>query len=119
MKKVKKTNVVNTRGGFIISRVGKGFIFSVLFSLLSYQALAVGDPSTALSSMLSPIQKVFNTAITIMYAVAAVAGLIGAITLYQKWNSGDPNTGKLVGAWIGAAVFLALAATFLKSMFIS
>jgi uncharacterized membrane protein YeaQ/YmgE (transglycosylase-associated protein family) len=101
------------------ARMKKRLPFVALFSVMSYPALAVGDASSALSAMLDPVRKVFTTAINVMYAVAAVAGLIGAITLYQKWNSGDPNTGKLVGAWIGAAVFLALAATFLRTMFIS
>lgn len=89
-----------------------------LMALTSYQAMAIpGDVNSALSGMTSKIKNIFETATTVMYAIAAIAGIIGAITLYQKWNTGDPNTNKLVGAWFGAAIFLGLAATFLKAVF--
>lgn len=30
-----------------------------------------------------------------MYAVGAILGLIGAVKVYEKWNSGDHDTGKV------------------------
>jgi hypothetical protein len=98
---------------------GKRLGLATLFLLAAgYSASAQGSSvSSALKSVKTEVASVFTAAADIMYAVAALAGLIGAVLLYQKWNSGDPNTGKLVGAWIGFAVFIALAATFLKAVF--
>jgi uncharacterized membrane protein YeaQ/YmgE (transglycosylase-associated protein family) len=90
----------------------------LIAALTSDRAVAAGDVNAALNKVASSLKPIFDTAATVMYLVAAVAGLIGAVMLYQKWNSGDPNTGKLVGAWFGAAIFLTLAATFLKAVFL-
>jgi len=79
----------------------------------------VSKAKSALNTVTTDLQGIFDVVTKVMYAVAAIAGLIGAITIYQKWNSGDPNTNKLVGAWFGAALFLAVVATFLKAMFMS
>jgi uncharacterized membrane protein YeaQ/YmgE (transglycosylase-associated protein family) len=102
----------------VLNRVDKWLVCSVLFSLTCYNVWAAGDVTKALNSLTSGVTNIFEAATKVMYAVAAIAGIIGAIILYQKWNSGDPNTGKLVGAWIGAAVFLGLVATFLRTMFL-
>ncbi|MGL4364636.1 MAG: DUF4134 family protein [Bacteroidales bacterium] len=86
-------------------------------TVLSTQA-QISKAKSSLTTVTSDLSGLFDTAVKVMYACAAIAGLIGAITLYQKWNSGDPNTSKLVGAWFGAALFLAISATFLKTMFL-
>jgi hypothetical protein len=106
MKKVKKI------------KMERKFALAMLFCLAaSSNVLAQVDPSAALKTIKTSVANVFTAAADIMYVVAALAGLIGAVLLYQKWNTGDPNTGKLVGSWIGSAIFVALAATFLKAMF--
>ena len=40
-----------------------------------------------------------------MYAVGALLGLIGAVKVYQKWNAGDQDTGKLQPPGLVAAFF--------------
>jgi hypothetical protein len=99
-----------------ITKVITAGLFAVSVSPVWAQ---ISKAKTALNSVSTDLQGIFDTVTKIMYAVAAIAGLIGAITIYQKWNSGDPNTNKLVGAWFGAALFLAVVATFLKAMFVS
>lgn len=47
-----------------------------------------------------------------------ICGLIGAIRVYSKFSSGDPDTGKTAGSWFGACVFLIVAATVLRSFFL-
>ena len=51
-------------------------------------------------------------------AAGALCGLIGAIRVYSKFSSGDPDTGKTAGSWFGACVFLIVAATVLRSFFL-
>ena len=53
-----------------------------------------------------------------IYAAGALCGLIGAIKVYSKFSSGDPDTGKVAGSWFGACVFLIVAATVLRAFFL-
>jgi hypothetical protein len=52
-----------------------------------------------------------------MYAIGAIVGLIGAVKVYQKWNSGDQDTSKVAAAWFGSCIFLVVVATIIKSFF--
>ena len=54
----------------------------------------------------------------LIYAAGALCGLIGAIKVYSKFSSGDPDTGKVAGSWFGACVFLIVAATVLRAFFL-
>ena len=63
------------------------------------------------------VRSYFASGTNLMYAVGAIVGLIGAIKVYNKWNSGDPDTGKVAAAWFGSCVFLVIVATVLKSFF--
>ena len=60
----------------------------------------------------------FDPATKLIYAAGAIVGLIGAIKVYSKFSSGDPDTGKTAGSWFGACVFLIVAATVLRSFFL-
>ncbi len=53
----------------------------------------------------------------LLYGIAAVLGLVGAIRVYQKFSSGDPDVGKTCAAWIGSCLFMVVAATVLRSFF--
>ena len=59
------------------------------------------------------VKSYFEPAVRLIYAIGAVVGLVGAIKTYNKFSSGDPDTG-----WFGSCVFLIVAATVLKSFFL-
>ncbi|MFZ4262162.1 DUF4134 domain-containing protein [Sphingobacterium sp. HJSM2_6] len=63
------------------------------------------------------VRSYFDSGTKLMYAVGAILGLIGAVKVFQKWNNGDPDTGKVAAAWFGSCVFLVLVATVIKSFF--
>lgn len=63
------------------------------------------------------VRSYFASGTNLMYAVGAIVGLIGAVKVYQKWNSGDHDTGKVAAAWFGSCVFLVIVATVIKSFF--
>ncbi|PWG80808.1 DUF4134 domain-containing protein [Pararcticibacter amylolyticus] len=65
----------------------------------------------------SKVTSYFEAGCNLMYAIGAVLGLIGAIKVYSKWNSGEPDTNKVAAAWFGSCVFLVVVATVLKSFF--
>ena len=63
------------------------------------------------------VRSYFDAGTDLMYAVGAILGLIGAVKVYQKWNAGDPDTGKVAAAWFGSCVFLVVVATVIQSFF--
>ena len=63
------------------------------------------------------IRSYFSAGTNLMYGVGALLGLIGAIKVYQKWNAGDQDTGKVAAAWFGSCIFLVVVTTVIKSFF--
>lgn len=63
------------------------------------------------------VRSYFSAGTNLMYAVGALLGLIGAVKVYQKWNAGDQDTGKVAAAWFGSCIFLVVVATVIQSFF--
>jgi hypothetical protein len=75
------------------------------------------DGNAGINEANTKVRGYFAAGTNLMYAVGAVVGLIGAVKVYQKWNSGDHDTGKVAAAWFGSCVFLVVVATVIKSFF--
>ena len=75
------------------------------------------DGTAGINEANTKVRSYFAAGTNLMYAVGAVLGLIGAIKVYSKWNSGDPDTGKVAAAWFGSCVFLVIVATVIRSFF--
>ena len=89
-----------------------------LFADLVTLTLALAqDGNAGINEATMRVRSYFATGTNLMYAIGAVLGLVGAIKVYQKWNSGDPDTGKVAAAWFGSCVFLVIVATVLRSFF--
>lgn len=95
-------------------------IVSVLFvGLNTFAQDRITKGATALTNTQAQIVKYFDPLANIIYIVAAIVGLIGAIKVYSKFSSGDPDTGKTAASWFGAAIFIVVAVYALKAMFIN
>jgi len=86
----------------------------LLFISLNSQAQ---DGNAGINEANTKVRGYFDSGTNLMYAVGAILGLIGAVKVYQKWNAGDPDTGKVAAAWFGSCVFLVIVATVIKSFF--
>lgn len=75
------------------------------------------DGNAGINEANTKVRSYFEAGTNLMYAVGAILGLIGAVKVYQKWNSGDQDTGKVAAAWFGSCVFLVVVATVIKSFF--
>lgn len=75
------------------------------------------DGNAGINEANTQVRSYFDAGTNLMYAVGAVVGLIGAVKVYQKWNSGDPDTGKVAAAWFGSCVFLVVVTTVIRSFF--
>lgn len=97
---------------------GKAFLLALtVFTLINTMPLLGQDGNAGINEATMRIRSYFNTGTNLMYAIGAILGLVGAVKVYQKWNSGDPDTGKVAAAWFGSCVFLVIVATVLRSFF--
>jgi hypothetical protein len=92
------------------------------FALLAYAITLLipanaQDGNAGINEATMRVRSYFTTGTNLMYAIGAILGLVGAVKVYQKWNSGDPDTGKVAAAWFGSCVFLVIVATVLRSFF--
>ncbi|NIJ52184.1 DUF4134 domain-containing protein [Dyadobacter arcticus] len=75
------------------------------------------DGAAGISEADSQVRSYFEPGTQLMYAIGAVLGLVGAVKVFQKWNAGDNDTGKVAAAWFGSCIFLVVVATVLQSFF--
>ncbi len=72
------------------------------------------DGNAGINEATDMVKSYFDSGANLMYAVGALLGLIGGVKVYQKWNHGDHDTGKVAAAWFGSCVFLVVVATVLN-----
>ncbi len=80
-------------------------------------ALMAQDGNAGIQEANQKVRSYFNSGTSLMYAVGAILGLIGAVKVYSKWNAGDHDTSKVAAAWFGSCVFLVVVATVIRSFF--
>lgn len=94
---------------------------AVYLSTLSFLLLALNskaqDGNAGIQQATTLVQGYFATGVTLMYAIGAIVGIVGAVKVYQKWNAGEPDTGKVAASWFGSCIFLVVVATVIKSFF--
>lgn len=100
-----------------IKNKGKAFALALAVYLITYLYAYAQDGNAGINEANMRVRSYFDTGTNLMYAIGAVLGLIGAVKVYQKWNSGDPDTGRVAAAWFGSCIFLVVVATVLKSFF--
>lgn len=96
---------------------GKTFGLALIVYLITYALANAQDGNAGINEATMRVRSYFATGTNLMYAIGAILGLVGAVKVYQKWNSGDPDTGKVAAAWFGSCVFLVIVATVLRSFF--
>lgn len=84
---------------------------------LIVQICLAQDGNAGIEAANTKVRGYFNSGTQLMYAVGAILGLIGAVKVFQKWNNGDPDTGKVAAAWFGSCVFLVVVTTVIESFF--
>lgn len=75
------------------------------------------DGNSGITAATSQVKSYFSTGTSLMYAIGAIMGLVGAIKVFKKWNDGEHDTGKVASSWFGSCIFLVVVATVLKSFF--
>ena len=98
--------------------MGKTFFMTLLSLFSALAAAAQGNGLSGIVEATNMVTSYFDPATKLIYAIGAVVGLIGGVKVYSKFSSGDPDTSKTAASWIGACIFLIVAATILRSFFL-
>ena len=91
---------------------------SVAVMLAAASAYAQNNGVSGITDATNMVTSYFDPATKLVYVIGAVVGLVGAVKVYNKFSSGDPDTGKVASSWFGACIFLIVAATVLRSFFL-
>jgi len=89
----------------------------IMSAIVLYHKSIAQDGNAGIDQATDMVKSYFDSGANLMYAVGALLGLIGGVKVYQKWNHGDHDTGKVAAAWFGSCVFLVVVATVIKSFF--
>jgi len=92
------------------------FIVTVTLLIINL-SLYAQDGNSGITAATSQVKSYFSTGTSLMYAIGAIMGLVGAIKVFKKWNDGEHDTGKVASSWFGSCIFLVVVATVLKSFF--
>ena len=85
--------------------------------LVSVAAVAqTADGNAGLNQANSMVREYFDTAVNLVYAIAGIMGLVGAVDVFMKMHRGQ-EVGRSIAIWFGGCIFMALVATVLKSFF--
>lgn len=93
----------------------KTLMSAALMTVINY--CYAQDGNAGIREATNKVKGYFDTGCSLMYAIGAVVGIIGAIKVFNKWNAGEPDTNKVAAAWFGSCIFLVVVATVLKSFF--
>ncbi|MBB6324494.1 hypothetical protein FHS59_000109 [Algoriphagus iocasae] len=98
-----------------MKRITKWLFTAYLFLMVI--AANAQDGNAGINEATQKVKGYFQSGTNLMYAIGAIVGLIGAVKVFNKWNNGEPDTGKVAAAWFGSCVFLVVVATVLQSFF--
>lgn len=71
-----------------------------------------------MQGLTSSLDAYIDPVTTVVYVVAAVVGLVGALRVFVNWQNGKDNVMASATGWLGACLFLLVANTVLRAMFI-
>jgi Domain of unknown function (DUF4134) len=99
-------------------RFGRVSLMLMVINVVAGVRVALAqDGNAGITQATTMVKGYFDTGVTLMYAIGAVVGIVGAIKVYRKWNEGEPDTNKVAAAWFGSCIFLVVVATVIKSFF--
>nr|WP_325561579.1 DUF4134 domain-containing protein [Pedobacter sp.] len=100
-----------------MKKIGRKSLVLLLALLGSREFTYAQSGSAGIQEATKQVNGYFGVGTSLMYAVGAMLGLIGAVKVYTKWNAGEPDTSKVAASWFGSCIFLVVVATVIKSFF--
>jgi hypothetical protein len=110
---MKKRNNFQTR-----RTIALGFLASLFVQGVAFAQNTIADGASALESLTTDLENYIDPVTKVVYIVAAVVGLVGALRVYTNWQNGKENVMATATGWLGACLFLLVANTVVRTMFV-
>lgn len=91
------------------------FLFTCWESVNVAYAQSAG--AAAISGATSEVKSYYDPVKKLIWIVAGLLGLVGAIKVYNKFTSSDPESSKHAVGFAGGAIALYAAEVFVRKMF--
>ncbi|WP_435357799.1 DUF4134 family protein [Emticicia sp. SJ17W-69] len=86
--------------------------------LVTIQPRGIEAGASALDDLTAGLQDYIDPVTTVIYIIAIILGLVGAFRVYVSWQQGKDNVMQSAAGWFGSCLFLLIANTVLRAMFI-
>jgi len=93
-------------------------VLSLVALVAALSASAQGNGMAGISEATNMVTSYFDPLTKLIFAVAAILGLVGGVRVYSKFSSGDPDASKSATALFLSCVFLVIVGTVLRSFFL-
>lgn len=94
------------------------FISTAFFNAVYAQTSGIAKGAAALDALTGDLEQYLDPVTTVVYVAAAIVGVIGAFRVYTNWQQGKDNVMSGAMGWFGAMLFLLVANTVVRAMFI-
>ena len=101
---------------FLMNKIKHLWATAVLMVLGMASAFAQSGV-TGLNTATSTLKTYVDPVTSIALVIGGIVGIVGAIRVYSKWNSGDQDINKELMGWGGSCVFLVVSALVIKAFF--
>ncbi|WP_183573802.1 DUF4134 domain-containing protein [Mucilaginibacter sp. X5P1] len=99
------------------SKIKKMWALTAVLSLCINELIFAQSGVTGLNTATSTLKTYVDPASNIALVIGGIIGIVGAIRVYSKWNSGDQDINKEIMGWGGSCVFLVVSALIIKAFF--
>jgi capsular polysaccharide biosynthesis protein len=99
------------------SKIKKMWALTSVLSLCIVEIVNAQSGVTGLNTATSSLKTYVAPVTNITLVIGGIVGIVGAIRVYSKWNSGDQDINKELMGWGGSCVFLVVSAVVIKAFF--
>lgn len=98
-------------------KVKKMWALAAVLSLGVTDVVQAQNGVTGINSATTSLKTYVDPVTNVVLVIGGIIGIIGAIRVYSKWNSGDQDINKEIMGWGGSCVFLVVSAVVIKAFF--
>ena len=98
-------------------KVKKMWALTAVLSLCMAEIVEAQNGVTGINSATSSLKTYVDPVTNVALVIGGIIGIVGAIRVYSKWNSGDQDINKEIMGWGGSCVFLVVSALIIKAFF--
>jgi len=98
-------------------KVKKMWALTAVLSLCITEMVEAQSGVTGINTATSTLTTYVGPVTNIALVIGGIVGIVGAIRVYSKWNSGDQDINKELMGWGGSCVFLVVSSLVIKAFF--